>query len=57
MMPDDNEELPEAVEQAETAANTIPNAALEMLADTNPDELSPREALDVLYRLKALENE
>jgi hypothetical protein len=25
-----------------------------LLRDTRPDELSPREALDLLYRLKAL---
>ena len=27
---------------------------MEMLADLNPDEMSPREALDALYRLKTL---
>ena len=31
-----------------------PNPALAMLADIRPDELSPREALDMLYRLKGL---
>ncbi len=31
-----------------------PEPALEALREINPDELSPREALDVLYRLKAM---
>ncbi|HEY6865440.1 MAG TPA: DNA mismatch repair protein MutS [Burkholderiales bacterium] len=31
-----------------------PDALRETLAATNPDELSPREALDLLYRLKKL---
>ncbi|MFN4056587.1 MAG: DNA mismatch repair protein MutS [Roseinatronobacter sp.] len=30
------------------------NPALDALKDLNPDELSPKEALDALYRLKAL---
>jgi DNA mismatch repair protein MutS len=29
-----------------------PSAAERLLAEVNPDELSPREALEVLYRLK-----
>ncbi|TVP71581.1 MAG: DNA mismatch repair protein MutS [Rhodobacteraceae bacterium] len=33
---------------------TKPDPAREELARINPDELSPREALDALYRLKAL---
>ncbi|MCP5419890.1 MAG: DNA mismatch repair protein MutS [Gammaproteobacteria bacterium] len=32
----------------------VPHPVVETLAGTNPDELSPREALEVLYRLKAL---
>jgi DNA mismatch repair protein MutS len=31
-----------------------PEPALEALRELNPDELSPREALDALYRLKAM---
>ncbi len=31
-----------------------PNAALEALRDLDPDGLSPRDALDVIYRLKGL---
>jgi DNA mismatch repair protein MutS len=31
-----------------------PSAAEEMLRETRPDELSPKEALDLLYRLKSL---
>ena len=30
------------------------SAVIEKLVDLNPDEMSPREALDALYRLKAL---
>ena len=30
------------------------NAALTELAKLNPDELSPKEALEMLYRLKSL---
>jgi DNA mismatch repair protein MutS len=33
---------------------TEPEPALEALRELNPDELSPREALEVLYRLKAM---
>ncbi len=32
-----------------------PSAADEFLADITPDDLSPREALDILYKLKKLE--
>ncbi len=31
-----------------------PSAALELLREVHPDELSPRDALDLLYRLKSL---
>jgi DNA mismatch repair protein MutS len=31
-----------------------PSPALELLRDSRPDELSPREALELLYRLKSL---
>jgi DNA mismatch repair protein MutS len=33
---------------------TAPSAALEALAALEPDELTPRQALEALYRLKAL---
>ena len=36
------------------AEPTPPSPALEALAQLNPDELSPREALEQLYRLKSL---
>jgi DNA mismatch repair protein MutS len=32
---------------------TVSHPALEMLGGVNPDQLSPREALELLYRLKA----
>ena len=35
-------------------ADKGPSAAEEALADLNPDDLTPREALDALYRLKSL---
>jgi DNA mismatch repair protein MutS len=35
-------------------APAAPSPALELLASLVPDELTPREALDLLYRLKAL---
>ena len=35
-------------------AEPEPNPALERLASLNPDELSPREALDALYELKRM---
>ncbi|BDX06941.1 hypothetical protein MACH26_24620 [Planctobacterium marinum] len=33
---------------------TVSNPALNLLAETNPDDLSPREALELLYKLKTL---
>jgi DNA mismatch repair protein MutS len=36
------------------AAPGTPSAVEEALADVNPDELSPRDALEILYRLKGL---
>lgn len=53
MMPSEEEE--NAAEEKAAAANTAPNPALAALAEIHPDELSPREALEVLYRLKGLE--
>jgi DNA mismatch repair protein MutS len=38
--------------QAEPAPKE--SAAEALLRDTRPDELSPREALDLIYRLKGL---
>ena len=37
-----------------TAADPPPRAALKALDALNPDELTPRQALDALYRLKSL---
>ena len=31
-----------------------PHPAVMLIADTNPDDLSPRQALDILYQLKSL---
>jgi DNA mismatch repair protein MutS len=39
---------------ADPAASPVPSAAERLLAETNPDELAPREALELLYRLKSL---
>jgi DNA mismatch repair protein MutS len=36
------------------ATSDEPSAVEEALADVNPDELSPRDALEILYRLKGL---
>ncbi len=36
------------------AAPRGPSPAEQLLAETNPDALSPKEALDLLYRLKGL---
>ena len=40
--------------QGQTQAATKPSPAAEALAQINPDELTPKAALDALYRLKAL---
>ena len=32
----------------------VPSQTQELLADTNPDDLTPRDALELIYRLKAL---
>ncbi|MFC2707477.1 MAG: hypothetical protein ACFNZL_04460, partial [Neisseria sp.] len=41
--------------------NTPPNpnseTLIRTLADVRPDELTPRQALDLIYRLKALSSE
>ena len=37
------------------AAGPAPSPALEMLATLDPDSMSPREALDALFALKALD--
>ncbi|MEL6946329.1 MAG: DNA mismatch repair protein MutS [Pseudomonadota bacterium] len=39
---------------APTGKSAIQSPALTALADINPDDLSPREALDALYRIKSL---
>jgi len=38
----------------ETTQDETASPLMEALADLNPDEMSPREALNALYRLKAL---
>ncbi|MBE9607390.1 DNA mismatch repair protein MutS [Acetobacteraceae bacterium H6797] len=43
-------------EAAEPAPLAEPDAALEALDATDPDALTPRQALEVLYRLKSLRN-
>ncbi|WNL44802.1 DNA mismatch repair protein MutS [Dyella sp. BiH032] len=45
---------PDASPQLGLFAPQEPSAAERALADVDPDALTPREALDVLYRLKAL---
>ncbi|VAX02424.1 DNA mismatch repair protein MutS, partial [hydrothermal vent metagenome] len=48
----------EAVEQFSLFAPPAEDhPALDALKDINPDELTPREALDALYRLRDLNNE
>ena len=39
--------------QLDLAPPTRPNEALELLAETDPDRLTPREALQLLYELKS----
>jgi DNA mismatch repair protein MutS len=39
---------------APIAAEEIPHPVVEALQAINPDDLSPREALDLLYKLKKL---
>ena len=38
--------------QSELFAEAVPNPALERLSTVNPDELTPRQALELLYELK-----
>ena len=47
----------EAATYADEQAAAVPNPLLAALAEIQPDELSPREALEALYRLKGLEKE
>ena len=47
--------VPKGAGSALTSAKT--NPALEALIDSNPDEMSPREALETLYKLKLLAGE
>ncbi|HEX7129020.1 MAG TPA: DNA mismatch repair protein MutS, partial [Rhodanobacteraceae bacterium] len=46
----------ESKPQADLFARREPSAAERALADLDPDALTPREALEALYRLKALAN-
>ena len=43
-----------AMAEAPAPAPVAPPAMVEALAELEPDDLSPREALEALYRLKAL---
>jgi len=43
-------EEPEAADAVDPAANVL----MDELAEIDPDAMSPRQALDALYRLKAL---
>ncbi len=47
-------EASDSADLAEPALPPVAGAVLDMLADIDPDALSPREALDALYRLKNL---
>jgi DNA mismatch repair protein MutS len=47
-------EVEEAVDAAEPLQSIEVTAVMAALAETDPDALSPREALDALYRLKNL---
>ena len=42
------------MDESEGAETTGPSAADLMLQQIDPDSLTPREALDLLYRLKSL---
>lgn len=44
-------ELPLTVEPA------VPHPAIEMLQEINPDDLTPKQALDTLYKLKEMEDD
>jgi len=41
-----------AKEPSQASSPSVPSPADQMLESINPDELTPREALDVLYQLK-----
>ena len=43
-------------EEDETPADVANSALADAMADIDPDDMTPREALDALYRLKALSN-
>ena len=51
------DDLPLFTTMQDNAQETIPSALEEKLATINPDSLSPKEALDLLYELKALYSE
>ena len=52
MMPSENDALAET--ENELAHDTATRALMDELAALQPDDLSPREALEALYRLKGL---
>ena len=47
-------DLPLFAAAAKAEDKASPDAALQALDDVDPDALSPRQALEALYRLKAL---
>jgi len=48
------DDLPLFAAAAKAEETDSPDAALQALDEVDPDALSPREALEALYRLKAL---
>ncbi|MDO4907909.1 DNA mismatch repair protein MutS [Neisseria sp.] len=56
MMPSESPDCtPENMLSENGGETAAPDPVLEILAQTDPDSLTPREALEVLYRLKSLE--
>lgn len=52
----DHGQEPHVQAQATLQLETPPSELELLLGRLNPDELSPREALDLIYKLKALAN-
>ncbi|MEM5733951.1 hypothetical protein AAEI00_19890 [Shewanella algae] len=52
----DHGQEPHVPAQATLQLETPPSELELLLGRLNPDELSPREALDLIYKLKALAN-
>ncbi|HSG95878.1 MAG TPA: hypothetical protein VLA28_10175 [Afifellaceae bacterium] len=51
------DDLPLFAAAAQAEDKDLPDAALAALDDLDPDALSPRQALETLYRLRALRRE